>query len=39
MELVVTDAAANWFIEEVGLKEGDSVKFHGRYGGVDPVQF
>ena len=39
MKLVVTDAAVNWFREEVGLKEGDSVKFHGRYGGADPVQF
>ena len=29
MKLTITDQAANWFINELKLTEGDSVKFFG----------
>ena len=38
MKLVVTNDAIQWLIEEVGLNNGDTVKFHARYGGSSPVQ-
>lgn len=38
MELFISDTAVKWFKEEVGLKNGDHVKFHARYGGSSPVQ-
>ncbi|HWO77569.1 MAG TPA: HesB/YadR/YfhF family protein [Bacillus sp. (in: firmicutes)] len=38
MELVISDAAIKWFKDEVGIKSGDHVKFHARYGGASPIQ-
>ncbi|GAA5416043.1 hypothetical protein Pryu01_01075 [Paraliobacillus ryukyuensis] len=33
MELSITQPAANWFISEMDLSEGDFVRFFVRYGG------
>ncbi|EJL43612.1 hypothetical protein BAG01nite_38540 [Brevibacillus agri] len=38
MKLTVTAPAVAWFKEEWGCKEGDSVRFFVRYGGVSTVQ-
>lgn len=38
MKLVVTNHAIQWLLEEVGLNNGDTVKFYARYGGSSPVQ-
>jgi uncharacterized protein YneR len=38
LELFVDDKAANWYINELQLQKGDSVKFFVRYGGCSNVQ-
>ncbi|SDO57485.1 HesB/YadR/YfhF family protein [Alkalicoccus daliensis] len=38
MKLEVTDQALSWFKEEVGVDEGDQIKFFAQYGGDSPVQ-
>ncbi|MGN7471030.1 HesB/YadR/YfhF family protein [Brevibacillus sp. SAFN-007a] len=38
MKLTVTAPAVAWFKGEWGCKEGDSVRFFVRYGGVSTVQ-
>ncbi len=36
MKIDVSKDAAKWFIEELGLKENDSIKFYGKvYGPLD----
>ncbi len=30
MKLTITEEAANWFIEELNLNKGDSIKFFGK---------
>ncbi|MDQ0220478.1 hypothetical protein ELQ35_14015 [Peribacillus cavernae] len=38
MNLVISDEAANWYKDEIGLKNGDKVRFFARYGGSSKVQ-
>lgn len=38
MEIILSDAAVKWFKEEVGIKEGDKVKFYTQIYGTSPVQ-
>lgn len=38
MEITVSEAAIKWFKEEVGLTEGDMVKFYSQIYGNSPVQ-
>lgn len=33
MNLTVTDHAATWYKEELGLNDGDNLRFYVRYGG------
>lgn len=35
MKLTISDTAANWYIDELGLKAGDAIKFFGKVYGVD----
>ncbi|RHH69516.1 MULTISPECIES: HesB/YadR/YfhF family protein [Vagococcus] len=37
MELIVTDSAHKWFVEELGLESGDFVRIFGKYGGSTNV--
>lgn len=37
MELIVTEAAHKWFVEELGLDSGDFVRIFGKYGGSTNV--
>lgn len=37
MELIVTDDAHKWFVDELGLQSGDSVRIFGKYGGSTNV--
>ncbi|MEO4055113.1 HesB/YadR/YfhF family protein [Solibacillus sp. CAU 1738] len=36
MNIVITDAAMNWFIEEMEVEQGDYIRFYARYGGTSP---
>ncbi len=36
MKIVISREVLKWFKEEMGLKKGDYVKFHARYGGESP---
>ncbi|AIM15714.1 MULTISPECIES: HesB/YadR/YfhF family protein [Neobacillus] len=38
MNIKISSQALNWFKEEMGLKKGDYLKFHARYGGCSTVQ-
>ncbi|SFA89117.1 MULTISPECIES: HesB/YadR/YfhF family protein [unclassified Bacillus (in: firmicutes)] len=38
MNIIVSNEAANWYQNEIGLKEGDFVRFFVRYGGCSTVQ-
>lgn len=38
MNLTVTSAAVDWFRQEWGCEQGDSIRFFVRYGGVSTVQ-
>lgn len=38
MNIIVSKEAANWYQNEIGLKEGDFVRFFVRYGGCSTVQ-
>ncbi|UOQ87486.1 HesB/YadR/YfhF family protein [Gracilibacillus salinarum] len=37
MEMSITKPAAKWFINELELTEGDSIRFFARYGGFGGV--
>lgn len=37
MKLIVTDAANEWFKDEMGLKPGDGIKFYGKVYGRTEV--
>ncbi|MFB6467763.1 HesB/YadR/YfhF family protein [Cytobacillus sp. Hz8] len=37
MNIHITEEAANWYIEELDLKNGDYVRFFARYGGHSTV--
>lgn len=39
MKLVISDEAANWYIKEMELKSGDSIKFFGKVYGKDGFSF
>jgi len=38
MNIQITNEAAAWYKEELGLKSGDYVRFFVRYGGCSTVQ-
>ncbi|MGN1400617.1 MAG: HesB/YadR/YfhF family protein [Bacillus sp. (in: firmicutes)] len=38
MKITLTDAAAQWYEEELDLSEGDYVRFYVRYGGNSQIQ-
>ncbi|WP_163102191.1 HesB/YadR/YfhF family protein [Peribacillus alkalitolerans] len=39
MNLTITDEAAKWYIDELGLKGNEnSIRFYVRYGGYSPIQ-
>jgi uncharacterized protein YneR len=38
MQISITEEAANWYKNELNLKEGDSLRFFVRYGGCSNVQ-
>jgi uncharacterized protein YneR len=38
MNIYVTDEAAQWYKTELGLQEGDHLRFFVRYGGFSTVQ-
>jgi uncharacterized protein YneR len=38
MNILISNQAAEWYIKELELKAGDSVRFFARYGGQSPVQ-
>lgn len=38
MQLMITEAALEWYKREMGLAKGDFVRFYARYGGVSNLQ-
>ncbi|CAH0190984.1 hypothetical protein SRABI84_01659 [Peribacillus simplex] len=38
MKLTISDQAAKWYIDELGLQEGTHLRFYVRYGGHSTVQ-
>lgn len=38
MNLIISDEAAAWYIDEMNLQTGDTVRFFARYGGCSTVQ-
>ncbi|MFS0777354.1 HesB/YadR/YfhF family protein [Neobacillus sp. 3P2-tot-E-2] len=38
MNIQISSAAAEWYKQELSLKNGDFVRFYVRYGGFSPVQ-
>ncbi|NCU18216.1 HesB/YadR/YfhF family protein [Pallidibacillus pasinlerensis] len=38
MKIEVSDAAIKWFKEEMGLENGDKIKFYSQIYGTSPVQ-
>jgi uncharacterized protein YneR len=38
MEIKISDQAAEWYVEEMDIKEGSFVRFFARYGGCSTVQ-
>ncbi|WP_026690915.1 HesB/YadR/YfhF family protein [Alteribacter aurantiacus] len=38
MNIKITQPALRWFQDEFDLKEGDTIRFHARYGGCGSVQ-
>ncbi|MFZ3587788.1 HesB/YadR/YfhF family protein [Bacillus sp. DJP31] len=38
MKLTIEDKAANWYLEELYLHQGDFIRFFVRYGGYGTVQ-
>ncbi|MDM5294919.1 HesB/YadR/YfhF family protein [Peribacillus simplex] len=38
MKLTISDQAAKWYIDELGLQEGSHLRFYVRYGGHSSVQ-
>ncbi|HWJ78015.1 MAG TPA: HesB/YadR/YfhF family protein [Niallia sp.] len=38
MKIIVSDAAMNWFKEEVGLESGSGIKFYSQIYGTSPIQ-
>jgi len=38
MKIVISDKAAEWYKDEMMLKDGDYVRFFARYGGCSTVQ-
>ncbi|MGY3765862.1 HesB/YadR/YfhF family protein [Vagococcus vulneris] len=37
MELTISDDAHKWYVEELDLKKGDSLRIYGKYGGATNV--
>jgi uncharacterized protein YneR len=38
VEIIVHNKAANWYINELQLKKGDTIQFFVRYGGCSNIQ-
>ena len=38
MKITIDEQSAAWYKEELGLEEGDGLRFFPRYGGYSPVQ-
>ncbi|SFE96969.1 HesB/YadR/YfhF family protein [Alteribacillus iranensis] len=38
MEIQISPSAIQWFINEINLQPGDTVKFFAKYGGSSPIQ-
>ncbi|MCF8566240.1 HesB/YadR/YfhF family protein [Alicyclobacillus tolerans] len=38
MNLTLTDSAVNWFLHELNLHPGDSMRFFVKYGGDSSIQ-
>ncbi|MES1040976.1 HesB/YadR/YfhF family protein [Peribacillus simplex] len=38
MKLTISDQAAKWYMDELGLQEGSHLRFYVRYGGHSTVQ-
>ncbi|MCA1030196.1 HesB/YadR/YfhF family protein [Bacillus timonensis] len=38
MNLTVNEQAFNWYVEELALQSGDSIRFYVRYGGFSTFQ-
>lgn len=36
MKIILTDAAMQWFKEEMEVEQGDLIRFYARYGGTSP---
>ncbi|MGE7926636.1 HesB/YadR/YfhF family protein [Lysinibacillus xylanilyticus] len=36
MNIVLTDEALKWFINEMEVESGDTIRFYARYGGSNP---
>ncbi len=34
MKIIISNEAANWYINELNLKENDTIRFFVRYGGM-----
>ncbi|WOV85722.1 HesB/YadR/YfhF family protein [Sporosarcina jeotgali] len=37
MDIRISNEAAQWFIEEMDVEAGDSIRFFARYGGSSPL--
>ena len=36
MNIIITDAAMKWFLDEMEVEQGDTIRFYARYGGSSP---
>ena len=36
MKIVITDQALQWFLNEMDVQFGDTIRFYARYGGSNP---
>lgn len=36
MNIVISNRALTWFLDEMGVQSGDTIRFYPRYGGSSP---
>ncbi|MEK4229521.1 HesB/YadR/YfhF family protein [Solibacillus sp. FSL H8-0538] len=36
MDIIITEEAMTWFLEEMEVEQGDFIRFYARYGGSSP---
>lgn len=36
MKIVISNQALQWFLDEMNVQPGDSIRFYARYGGSNP---